>query len=132
MSRLSPLFQLIAVAVTAHVALGAARVTTALYALSLHASEFTVGTLIALFALLPMILAVPMGRMIDRIGVRKPLMAGCLLAASGVIAAALVQGLAILYLSAVLIGTGFMAIFIGAQHAVGAMAPPDQRAASFS
>ena len=131
MSRLSPLFQLIAVAVTAHVALGAARVTTALYALSLHASEFTVGTLIALFALLPMILAVPMGRMIDRIGVRKPLMVGCLLAASGVIAAALVQGLAILYLSAVLIGTGFMAIFIGTQHAVGAMAPPDQRAASF-
>ena len=88
---MSPLVRLIAVAVTAHVALGAARVTTALYALSLHASPFTVGTLIALFAVFPMLLAVPMGRVIDRIGVRKPLMAGCLLASLGVVLAATVQ-----------------------------------------
>jgi MFS family permease len=123
---------LIAVAVTAHVALGAARVTTALYALSMQASEFTVGTLIALFALVPMFLAVPMGRVIDRIGVRRPLMVGCALASVGVMLAATVPGLPILYLAAVLIGTGFMAIFIGTQHAVGALSPPDQRAASFS
>lgn len=128
----SPLFGLIAVAVTAHVALGAARVTTALYAISLQASTFTVGSLIALFALFPMLLAVPMGRMIDRIGVRKPMMGGCLLASTGVMLAALVQGLSTLYLSAILIGTGFMAIFISAQHAVGALSLPDQRAASFS
>ena len=88
--------------------------------------------MIALFALFPMLLAVPMGRTIDRIGVRKPMMAGCLLASAGVILAALVQGLSVLYFSAVLIGTGFMAIFISAQHAVGALAPPDSRAASFS
>ena len=123
---------LIAVAVTAHVALGAARVTTALYALSLHASEFTVGTLIALFAVFPMFLAVPMGRVIDRIGVRRPLMAGCALASVGVTLAATIPGLGILYLASVLTGTGFMAIFIGTQHAVGTLAPPDQRAASFS
>ena len=132
MPLFSPLFGLIAVAVTAHVALGAARVTTALYAISLQASTFTVGSLIALFALFPMLLAVLMGRMIDRIGVRKPMMGGCLLASCGVILAALVQELSILYLSAILIGTGFMAIFISAQHAVGSLALPDQRAASFS
>ena len=132
MPRFSPLFQLIAVAVTAHVALGAARVTTALYALSLHASEFTVGTLIALFAVFPMLLAVPMGRLIDRAGIRKPLMGGCLIASAGVMLAAIVPGLPVLYLSAILIGTGFMAIFIGTQHAVGALSPPDQRAASYS
>lgn len=129
---LSPLFRLIAVAVTAHVALGAARVTTALYALSLHASAFTVGTLIALFAIFPMLLAVPMGRVIDRIGVRGPLMAGCLLASLGVVLAATVPGLTVLYPAAMLIGTGFMAIFIGAQHAVGTLAPPGERTASYS
>ena len=32
--------------------------------------------LIALFAVFPMVLAVPMGRIIDRIGIRKPLMLG--------------------------------------------------------
>lgn len=129
---LSPLFRLIAIAVTAHVALAAARVTTSLYALSLHASEFTVGTLIALFALFPMLLAVGIGRIIDRIGVRKPLMAGCASASAGVLLAALVPGIAVLYAAAILIGTGFTAIFIGAQHAVGTLSPPDQRAAHFS
>jgi MFS family permease len=123
---------LIGVAVTAHVALAAARVTTALYALSLHASEFTVGTLIALFAFVPMFLAVPMGRVIDRIGVRRPLMAGCALASMGVTLAATVEGLGILYIAVVLIGTGFMAIFIGTQHAVGTLSAPDERAANFS
>lgn len=132
MRRPSPLLMLIGVAVTAHVALAAARVTTALYALSLHASEFTVGTLIALFAFVPMFLAVPMGRVIDRIGVRRPLMAGCALASVGVTLAATVPGLGILYVAVVLIGTGFMAIFIGTQHAVGTLSTPDERAANFS
>ncbi len=132
MPRLSPLLSLIAVAVAAHVALGAARVTTSLYALSLHASEFTVGTLIALFAVFPMLLAVPMGRVIDRSGVRRPLMAGCVIASLGVAIAASVKAIAALYVAAILIGTGFMAIFIGTQHAVGTLAAPDQKAAGFS
>ncbi len=132
MRRLSPLLSLISVAVTAHVALGAARVTTSLYALSMQASAFTVGTLVALFAVFPMLLAVPMGRVIDRSGVRRPLMWGCLVASAGVAVAASIKALAALYVAAVLVGTGFMAIFIATQHAVGMLAPPDQRAASFS
>ncbi len=132
MLRLSPLLSLISVAVAAHVALGAARVTTSLYALSLQASEFTVGTLIALFAVFPMLLAVPMGRVIDRGGVRRPLMAGCVVASLGVVVAATVKTIAALYVAAILIGTGFMAIFIAAQHAVGTLAAPDQKAAGFS
>ncbi len=130
--RLTPLLSLIIVAVAAHVALGAARVTTSLYALSLQASEFTVGTLIALFAVFPMLLAVPMGRVIDRSGVRRPLMAGCVIASLGVALAAAVKAIAVLYVAAILIGTGFMAIFIGAQHAVGTLAAPGQKAAGFS
>ena len=55
-----------------------------------------------------MLLAVPMGRLIDRIGVRKPLMVGCLCASAGVMLAAIVPGLSVLYLSAILIGTGFI------------------------
>lgn len=128
----SPLLSLIAVAVTAHVALGAARVTTSLYALSMQASAFTVGTLVALFAVFPMLFAVPLGRVIDRTGVRKPMMAGCLVAAAGAGLAASVKALAALYVAAALVGTGFMAIFIAAQHGVGMLAAPDQRAASFS
>lgn len=132
MPPLSPLLALIAVAVCAHVALGAARVTTALYALSLHASEFTVGTLIALFAVFPMLLAVSMGRIIDRIGAQKPLRAGGLIASAGVIVAASVKAIAALYIAAILIGTGFMAIFIATQHAVGSLLANEQKTAGYS
>ena len=131
-SRFPPLLSLIAVAVCAHVALGAARVTTTLYALSLHASELTVGTLIALFAVFPMLLAVSMGRIIDRIGVQQPLRAGGVIASAGVIVAASFQAVAALYIAAILIGTGFMAIFIATQHAVGAMLANEQKAAGYS
>ena len=132
MRRPSPLLALIAVAICAHVALGAARVTTALYALSLHASEFTVGTLIALFAVFPMLLAVGMGRIIDRNGVQQPLRAGGVIASAGVIVAASVKAIAALYVAAILIGTGFMAIFIATQHAVGSMLANEQKAAGYS
>jgi predicted MFS family arabinose efflux permease len=130
--RPSPLLALIAVAVCAHVALGAARVTTTLYALSLHASELTVGILIALFAVFPMLLAVGMGRIIDRIGVQQPLRAGGVIASVGVIVAASVKAVAALYIAAILIGTGFMAIFIATQHAVGSMLANEQKAAGYS
>ena len=116
----------------AHVALGAARVTTTLYALSLHASEFTVGTLIALFAVFPMLLAVSMGRIIDRTGVQQPLRAGAMIASVGVIVAASFKAVAALYVAAILIGTGFMAIFIATQHAVGLLLANEQKAAGYS
>jgi MFS family permease len=85
---------------------------------------------VATFLLL--MLAVPMGRVIDRIGIRKPLMVGCLLATMGVLLAASIPSLTILYPAAILIGTGFMAIFIGTQHAVGILSAPEQRTASYS
>jgi MFS family permease len=127
-----PLLQLIAISMAAHIALAGSRVTTALYALSLHASELTVGILIALFAIFPMLFAVSMGRLIDRIGIRKPMLCGCLSLAAGCLIPSLLPGLPVLYLSAILIGTGFMGIHIGSQHAVGAMSSEETRSANFS
>lgn len=115
----------------AHIALTGARIATSLYALSLHASEFTVGLLIALFAVLPMIFAVPMGRLIDRIGIRKPMMWGCISIAIGCAIPSVASGLPVLYPAVVLIGTGFMAIHIGSQHAVGAMSSVETRPVNF-
>jgi predicted MFS family arabinose efflux permease len=127
-----PLLQLILISVTAHIALVASRITTSLYALSLHASEFTVGILIALFALFPMLLAVKMGRAIDRVGIARPIMLGCALMAAGCAIPSLVPGLSILYLSVLMIGTGFLAIHISVQHAVGAMSDTTSTSANFS
>jgi MFS family permease len=130
--RFTPLLQLILVSAAAHIALTGSRVTTSLYALSLHASEFTVGTLIALFALFPMIFAVPMGRLIDRIGIVKPMIGGALLMFAGCIIPSVLDGLPLLYPSVVMIGTGFMATHISSQHAVGAMSLSETRSTNFS
>lgn len=128
----STLVQLIAVSIAAHVALAGSRVTTALYALSLQASELTVGVLLALFAFFPMLLAVPLGRLIDRTGIRRPMLIGCTSLSVGCLLPVLADGLNVLYGAVVLIGTGFMTVHIGAQHAVGAIGPPERRAANFS
>ncbi|HEY8607434.1 MAG TPA: MFS transporter [Noviherbaspirillum sp.] len=126
------LLQLILIALTAHTALAGARVTTSLYALSLHASEFTVGILIALFALFPMLLAVKAGRLVDRAGIRGPMLGGAIAVAAGCALPGLVPGLSMLHVAALLVGTGFMVIQVAAQHTVGAISSDDRRVANFS
>ena len=130
--QLSPLIQLVLLALLSHIALVAARFTTSLYAISLHASEFTIGLLLALFALFPMLLAVPIGRWIDRIGLVKPVRGGALLMGLGCLVPSLFDGLLVLYFSVLLIGSGFLAIHIAVQHAVGAMSANEMRARNFT
>lgn len=132
MRPLSSLFQLILISITAHIAIVAARITTSLYALSLHASEFTIGTLVALFALFPMLLAVKLGRLVDRIGLARPMLAGGLLMLIGCAMPSMVGGLAILYPAVLMIGTGFLAIHVSVQHAVGAMSDASSTSVNFS
>lgn len=128
----APLLQLIFVSLLAHSALAGARITTSLYALSLHASEFTIGTLIALFALFPMLFAVTAGRIIDRVGITRPMLASCASIAVGCALPSFINGLPILYLATILIGTGFMVVQVAAQHTVGAISASEQRASNFS
>jgi len=130
--HLNPLLQLILVSITAHAALAGSRVTTSLYALSLHQSEFTVGTLIALFSLLPMFFAVPLGRLVDRIGIVNPMLCGAGLMALGCVLAGALGGSVVLYAAAMLIGTGFMVIQVASQHTVGAMSTASARSSNFS
>lgn len=127
-----PLLLLILVSLTAHIALAGSRITTSLYALSLNATEFTVGILIALFSLFPMLFAVPMGRLVDRIGIVRPMLGGCAAMILGCALPSVVSGLPVLYLATMLIGTGFMAVQVASQHTVGAMSSADQRAANYS
>ncbi|HJV86521.1 MAG TPA: MFS transporter [Noviherbaspirillum sp.] len=116
---------------TAHAALAGTRVTTSLYALSMHASEFTVGTLIALFSLFPMLFAVPAGRLIDRVGIIRPMLAGCASILIGCALPGIIGGLPILYLATVLIGTGFMAVQVASQHTVGEISSAENRISNF-
>jgi len=122
--------------VLTHTAFGAARLTGTLYALSNKASAFTVGVQMALFALVPALLAVRAGRWLDAGGPFRPLLLGISLMTAGALLPALfpyeVADIAPLLVASALLGTGFMYVQITAQHVVGTLAAPDRRPAAFS
>jgi len=123
---------LIALGIANHSVLTGSRVIVSLDALSMGASTFTVGVLISLYALLPMVLSVPTGRLIDRIGLRPPMLAGTVLIGAAATLAFAAPGMAALFGSATLLGTGFMAFQIAAQHATGELGGMAARARNFS
>ena len=68
------LYLLIFITLLNHSVFAGTRVAASLYAIHLGATPFTVGALMALYAVLPMLFAVSMGRWIDRIGARPPML----------------------------------------------------------
>jgi MFS family permease len=106
--------------------------TTSLFALRLGGSEFTVGLLMALFALLPMLLSVSAGRLIDRVGPRQPLLVGFAFLAAGTALPFLAPHLVTLYFSCTLVGTAFMFVHIAMNSVFGAYGTPERRAVHFS
>lgn len=59
-----------------HCGFGGSRVTVSLFAIHQNASPATIGVLMSLLALFPTLLAVPLGRLSDRVGARKPALIG--------------------------------------------------------
>jgi predicted MFS family arabinose efflux permease len=130
------LARLIAIAVLTHMAFVAARMTASLYALANNASTFTVGVIMALFSLVPMLIAVRAGRWLDAVGPRRPTLIGTLLILGGVLLPSAFSyataDLAPLLVAAALIGTGSTLTMLSVQQVVGDRADPNHRAAAFS
>jgi MFS family permease len=116
----------------AHLAFVGCRMTTTLFALQLGASPTTVGALMSLFALLPMILSVSAGRLIDRRGPRRPLASAFAVLALASALPFFFPSVAILYLSTTLLGTSFLYVHIAMNSVFGAHGSPEQRAMNFS
>ncbi len=129
--RVSPFGVLIALGVANHVVLTGSRVAVSLNALALGANAATVGALMALFALLPMFFAIPAGRLADRLGVRKPMLAGSIGMMASVVMVTLLPGLPALFATAVLIGVSFMLFQVAVQYATGEMGGPGARTRNF-
>jgi predicted MFS family arabinose efflux permease len=126
------LYLLIFITILNHSVFAGARVAISLYAIHLGATPFTVGMLMALFALLPMFFAVSIGRLTDRVGVRRPMLAGSVLLAAAALIPFVFQSLPSLYVSSVLLGSSFMVYHLSMQNIVGYMGRPEDRAANFS
>jgi predicted MFS family arabinose efflux permease len=129
--RVSPFGVLIVLGIANHLTLNGMRVTVSLDALALGASAATVGGLLALFALLPMFLGIAAGRLADRIGVRKPMLAGSIGMAASAVIPTVLPGLPALFVAAALSGVSFMAFQVATQYATGEMGPPGARTRNY-
>ena len=115
-----------------HVVLSGSRVTVTLQALREGASTATVGVILALFALLPMLCAVAAGRLSDRVGTRMPMLGASVGLVAGTLLPLVSTGLPILFASACVTGLAFMVGQVAAQNATGELGPPSERAHNFS
>lgn len=115
-----------------HLAFAGLRVTLSLFALDLGASAATVGVLVALLALLPMLLAVRWGRFIDRVGVRRPMLIGGVTLFAALAIGWLVPRMEALFVVSVLAGVGFNIFHIAVHQACGLIGGPEDRARNFS
>lgn len=123
---------LVAITMLSHVGFAGSRLAVPLLAVDRDASAFLVGTIVALYALFPTVLALPAGKLADRMGFRMPLIFGT----ASILAALLVPfvwpTLLALYVSAAVLGLGFMALQLATQTLAGAIAGPAERTRNFS
>jgi MFS family permease len=118
--------------ISLHLAFSGARVTLSLFALHLGASSLTVGFVMSLLAVVPMVFAVTWGRYVDRVGVRGPMYAGVIALLVALIAAFAVPRLEMLFFVSALAGSGFMIFHIAVNQAAGLLGKPEERAQNFS
>lgn len=108
------------------------RVIASLLAIRLGANEATIGMLIAAYSLFPLLLCVLCGRLSDRYGTRRPMLAGSVALLAGLLLPWLRPELSTLFVSAMLIGIGFVFFNVSVQNLTGAMGPADDRTRRFS
>ncbi|MSQ51003.1 MAG: MFS transporter [Betaproteobacteria bacterium] len=104
----------------------------ALTAVGMHASPLVIGTIAALYGLLPMLVSVSVGKLNDRIGPRTPMIAGTIFFVVGGLLPAFQPGLLSLYIAATLMGIGNMIFQLSIQNAVGQIGGRDDRIRNFS
>lgn len=119
-------------AILNHAALTGGRVTVALGSLSQGSSSLTVGILMALFAMLPMLLSIQTGRWVDRIGVRRPMRVGTLLLIFGSALPFAFPITQVLFVSSCAVGIGCMLYVIAAQNLMGHNMSPERRIVNFA
>lgn len=103
-----------------------------LFALELGANPFEVGVLAGLYAALSLLLAVQAGKSSDRFGPVPPMVLGSLLTCAALAIAYAWPSMRTLYVSAALMGAGFIAFNVSVQSLVALMSPPARRAHDFS
>ncbi len=130
--RIPALFHTILIGALGLFVLSGLRITISLFVLSQQASPLLVGSLMASFALFPMLLSVATGRWLDRVGAARPMLVGTLAIVAGAALANWQLHRLQLYFAAVLLGSGFMVVLAVTQSQVGQLGKPEERTARFT
>ena len=92
----------------------------------------TVGLVTSLFGVLPMLFSVSAGRLSDRVGARGPMLIGTATLTVGLALPFLWRSLPVLFIAAVLIGSGFVLFHVTVQNIVGFIGRPEDRQKNFN
>lgn len=118
-------------AVLNQIGLKGSKMLVALYAIELHASPFTIGLLISMYAIFPLMLAVYAGRYSDRVGMRRPLVLGSIGLCCSLLIPTMFPMLAALFVSAALVGIANIFFHVASHNLIGALGGPEARTANF-
>lgn len=126
------IYLIVLLCVLNHACFSGSRMVMSLYALELGANQFTIGVLMALYAVCPLFFAIYAGRLADRLGPRGPMMAGTAGMGLAMLLPPLFPGLAALYVSALLIGSSFHFFFVSVHGTTGGVGGPENRARNYA
>ena len=129
---MKPLLYVILLTVLSHVGFVGSRITVSLSAINQGATPLTVGILMALYAVFPMLLAVQGGRLVDRVGAFRPIVIAGAVVAAGILLPFASPGLPMLFVAAAVVGTAFMLQHIALNNVIGSIGQPAARAVNFS
>lgn len=115
-----------------HIAFGGSRVVVSLYALETGATQMEVGILMALYAVVPMLFAIAIGRLADRVGPRLPMLLGSAGLGIALSLPALWPATATLYVSSFLLGCSFHFFFVTVTGIAGSIGGTQHRSRNYA
>jgi len=126
------IYLIILLAFLTHVGFAGSRLAVPLFAVDQGGTPFVVGTAVALYAAFPVVLALPAGRMMDRLGFKIPLVFGTTGVFTALALPLVWPSMGTIYVTASLIGLAFMALVAIVNFRGVGDAAPAERARNFS
>lgn len=126
------IYLVVAMAVFSQIGFGGSRVVMSLHALELGANQATVGVIIALYSVCPLLFSIALGRLSDRIAPRKPMIIGSLMLAAALLLPAIWPSIPMLFVAAFCLGLGHMVFDIPLEAAVGGVGGAQHRGRNYA
>jgi len=115
-----------------HIAFGGSRVVVSLYALESGATQMQVGILMALYALCPMLFAIAIGRLADRVGPRLPMLLGSVGLGIALLLTVAWPTLTMLFIVSFLLGSSFHFFFVTVTGVAGGIGGTENRSRNYA